>query len=124
MTTDAKVQIGNSADFLEGTSVDTPAGLNLFREGVVISDPELPGARAEVRQIGTALTDMDWGLVTHSIIQGRTTGGGGSLVDVKVTPSGALTGAGGTLLNRIAPVGPFNKTSAVSIRVTLQLTQA
>ena len=37
MTTDAKVQIGNSADFLEGTSVNTLAGANLFREGVVLS---------------------------------------------------------------------------------------
>lgn len=31
---------------------------------------------------------------------------------------------GTTLLNRIAPIGPFNKTSAVSIVVTVQLTQS
>lgn len=91
MTTDAKVQIGLSSDFLEGTKVTTPAGADLFREGVVISDPEIPGARAEVRQIGTALTTGDWGLVTHSVIQGFSTGGGGQYHDVKVTPSGALT---------------------------------
>lgn len=30
---------------------------------------------------------------------------------------------GTTLLNRIAPIGPFNKTSAVSIVVTVTLTQ-
>jgi len=31
---------------------------------------------------------------------------------------------GTTLLNRIAPIGPFTKTSAVSIVVTVQITQA
>lgn len=31
---------------------------------------------------------------------------------------------GTTLLNRIAPIGPFNKTSAVSIAVTLTITQS
>lgn len=31
---------------------------------------------------------------------------------------------GTTLLNRIAPIGPFNKTSAVSIVVTVTLTQS
>lgn len=31
---------------------------------------------------------------------------------------------GTTLLNRIAPIGPFNKTSAVSIIVTVTLTQS
>lgn len=31
---------------------------------------------------------------------------------------------GTTLLNRIAPIGPFNKTSAVSIVVTVQISQS
>jgi hypothetical protein len=91
MSQDAKVQIGLSSDFLEGVGVTTPAGANLFREGVVISDPELPGARAEVRTLGAELTTNDYGLITHSVIQGFSTGGGGGYHDVKVTPSGALT---------------------------------
>jgi hypothetical protein len=41
--------------------------------------------------MGTELTTGDWGLVTHSVIQGFSTGGGGQYHDVKVTPSGALT---------------------------------
>lgn len=91
MTIDAAVLIGEGPDSLEGTKVTTPAGTDLFREGVVISDPEIPGARAEVRQMGTELTTADWGLVTHSVIQGFSTGQGGGYHDVKVTPSGALT---------------------------------
>lgn len=91
MTIDAAVLIGEGPDSLEGTKVTTPAGADLFREGVVISDPEIPGARAEVRQMGTNLTTDDWGLVTHSVIQGFSTAQGGGYHDVKVTPSGALT---------------------------------
>jgi len=91
VTIDAAVLIGEGPDSLEGTKVTTPAGVDLFREGVVISDPEIPGARAEVRQMGTNLTTDDWGLVTHSVIQGFSTAQGGEYHDVKVTPSGALT---------------------------------
>lgn len=91
MTTDAKVQIGLSTDFLEGTSVTTPAGANLFREGVVLSDPDNASGRANVRELGVQLLSTDKGIVTNSIIHGLSTGGGGGYHDVKVTPSGALT---------------------------------
>lgn len=90
MTTDAKVQIGLSTDYLEGTSVNTPAGTNLFREGVVISDPDNANGRANIKQLGTQLTTSDKGLITNTIIHGLTTGGGGGYVDVKANPSGAL----------------------------------
>lgn len=42
------------------------------------------------KQLGTAITSSDVGLVTNSVIHGVTTGGGGAYVDVKVKPSGAL----------------------------------
>lgn len=45
---DARVRIGESDDYLEGVSVTTPAGADLFREGVVVSDPELAHARQRV----------------------------------------------------------------------------
>lgn len=91
MTTDAKVQIGLSTDFLEGTSVTTPAGANLFREGVVLSDPDNASGRANVRELGVQLLATDKGIVTNTVIHGLSTGGGGGYHDVKVTPSGALT---------------------------------
>lgn len=46
---------------------------------------------ADVVQLGTAITTTDKGLVTNSVIHGQTTAGGGSYVDVKVNPSGALS---------------------------------
>lgn len=45
---DYLVRIGLSNDYLEGTKVDTDAGPNLFREGVLVSDPEFAAARARV----------------------------------------------------------------------------
>ena len=90
MTTDSKVQIGLSTDYLEGTAVTTPAGANLFREGVVLSDPDNAQGRANVRDLNTQLLTTDKGIVTNTVIHGKTTGGGGGFVDVKVNPSGAL----------------------------------
>jgi|688.fasta_scaffold02291_11 hypothetical protein len=49
------------------------------------------GDVADVVLLSTNLQGTDKGLVTNTIIHGETTGGGGGYVDVKVTPSGALT---------------------------------
>lgn len=62
---DAKVQIGLSTDFLEGTSVNTPAGDNLFREGVVVSDPTDAQARAKITN--TAPAADAYGLVVRMV---------------------------------------------------------
>ena len=43
------------------------------------------------KQLGTAITGSDVGLVTQGVIHGLSTAGGGSYVDVKVSPSGSLT---------------------------------
>jgi hypothetical protein len=43
------------------------------------------------KQLGTALTSSDVGLVSQSVIHGLSSVGGGNYVDVKVNPSGALT---------------------------------
>ena len=86
-----KVRIGTSADFLDGVSVDTPAGTDLFRETVVLADPEDGGGLANIRQLSTDLMSTDKGIVTNTVIHGLTTAGHGAYVDVKVSPSGALT---------------------------------
>lgn len=90
MTIDAAVLIGEGPDSLEGTKVTTPAGADLFREGVVISDPDNAQGRANVKTLGVQLSTADSGLVVNAIIHGETTGAGGGYRDVKVNPSGAL----------------------------------
>jgi len=42
------------------------------------------------KTIGEQITSSDVGLVTNTVIHGKTTAGGGDYVDVKVNPSGAL----------------------------------
>lgn len=49
------------------------------------------GDVVDVVALATGVIGSDKGLVTNSVIHGLTTGGGGGYVDVKVTPSGALT---------------------------------
>lgn len=49
------------------------------------------GDVADVVLLSTNLQGTDKGIVTNTVIHGETTGGGGGYVDVKVTPSGALT---------------------------------
>lgn len=44
--------------------------------------------------------------------------------NINIQELGLLTASGGILFNRIAPIGPFNKTTAVSITVTVTITQA
>lgn len=44
-----------------------------------------------VKQLSTQVLSTDFGLVTNALIHGLSTAGGGTYVDVKVTPSGALT---------------------------------
>lgn len=46
--------------------------------------------RINTKTLGTQLTTDDAGQITNSIIHGRSSAGGGTYVDVKVTPSGAL----------------------------------
>ena len=49
------------------------------------------GTAVDVIALSTQLVGTDKGIVTHSVIHGQTTAGGGTYVDVKVTPSGALS---------------------------------
>lgn len=46
--------------------------------------------RVNTKTLGEQLTASESGIVTNTIIHGKTTAGGGSYVDVKVSPSGAL----------------------------------
>lgn len=51
------------------------------------------GNKVKVRALGSAIVSGDNALVMQSVIHGLSSGGGGSYVDVKVTPSGALNAA-------------------------------
>ena len=44
----------------------------------------------DTKALGVAVVDGDVGIISNTVIHGRSTAGGGSFVDVKVNPSGAL----------------------------------
>jgi hypothetical protein len=52
----------------------------------------------DVKTLGTQVTSTDNGLIVNAAIHGVTTGGGGGYVDVKVTPSGAVSVDGTTVV--------------------------
>jgi len=109
-----KVQIGNSSDYLDGVAVDTSAGAGLFRETVVLADPEDGDALANVRLLNEPLLATDRGIVTHSVIQGFSTSHGGEFHDVKVTPSGALT-VESTVTGTVSIAGTVNIAEPVTV---------
>lgn len=70
------------------------------------------------KQLGTALTNTDVGLVTNTIIHGLSSSGGGTIVDVKVNPSGSLQTAIGDITGVVGQT-----TMANSLPVTIASNQ-
>ncbi len=66
-----------------------------------------------------ASTPTRSGLVVTAITSYTT-----SEANINIQEAGLLTASGGVLYNRLAPIGPFNKTTAVSLDVTIQITQS
>lgn len=113
-----KVQIGTSQDFLDGVAVDTDAGTGLFRETVVLADPENGGGLANVRDLGTQLLMTDKGVVTNTIIHGKTAQG--NIVDIKANPSGALAvDASGSTFTDANQTGAWAYSAGVSGTVAI-----
>lgn len=63
MTEFAKVEIGDTGEFLDGVKVTTPAGVGLFRETQVAADPTEAEALARVKNEAPAVDD--YGLVVR-----------------------------------------------------------
>lgn len=57
-----------------------------------------PTSITTVKQLGTQVVSTDQGLVTNTVMHGLTSAGGGSYVDVKVDPSGALVTTAGSII--------------------------
>lgn len=110
---------GGGTEYTEGDTDASITGTALMLEGAANTLVAAPGTAADgmlvnlgpnndvritdgagivnTKQIGTAITASDVGLVVQSVIHGLSSAGGGTYVDVKVNPSGALVTA--TTLN-------------------------
>lgn len=62
-----------------------------------------------VKDLDTPVEDDDNAMITHSLITGHSSAGGGSLVDVKVNPSGTLT-VDATNSSNVGVTGPLTDT--------------
>lgn len=69
------------------------------------------------KQIGTAVSGTDVGLITQALIHGLSTAGGGTYVDVKVAPSGALQ-VGGAVDVTSLPSIPAGSNAIGSVSVS------
>ena len=87
-------------------------------------------ATSGTRALNVQVQGADLGLIAHAVIHGQTTAGGGTFVDVKVNPSGALTvettpsTLGQQLMAASAPVVIASNQSAIPVTGTFwQATQ-
>lgn len=62
---------------------------------------------ANIHPIDTQIHGDEYGIVTNAVLHGKTTAGGGSFVDVKVSPSGAVQVGGDVVVSgTVAITGP------------------
>lgn len=75
---------GGGTQYADGAARGTATGT------LVMGDDGTNIQSIAAKSLSTVPVDTDVGLITQSLIVGKTTAGGGSFVDVKVNPSGAL----------------------------------
>jgi len=97
-------------------------GADGINDGDVSSSNPLPveiqGAlgTADTKALGTNLADGDIGIISNTVIHGKSTAGGGSFVDVKVNPSGALAVSIG---DSALPTGAATETTLSAINTKI-----
>lgn len=92
---DGKFTTLNAKDFSTSAKQDT-ANISLSSINTKLTSPLTTKIgngiiTADIKTLGTQVVATDNGLIVKSVMHGITTGGGAGYVDVKVTPSGALT---------------------------------
>lgn len=81
----------NAAEDPLYVTVTNPSGSEGLTDAQLRASPVPVQTELDSKTLDAVLEGTDLAAITHSVIQGRTTGGGGGFRDVKVTPSGALT---------------------------------
>ena len=100
---------------LGGAASLTGIAVGTLATPAAVGDNAITGAVFKAFESAATRTGLT---VTCSILLGTAEG------NINIQEMGGLTAAGGVLFNRIAPIGPFNKTAATSLRITMQIIQA
>jgi hypothetical protein len=131
--TDIETNIGAKADASATTDTGTFSLISLFKrlltKVTTLVSNQTDGSQltkitdgagiVNTKQLGTALTNTDVGLVANTTIHGRSSSGGGSFVDVKVNPSGSLLTAIGDITGVVG-----QNTMSNSLPVTIASNQS
>ena len=88
-----------------------------------INDGANGSIKATVHDVATQVSAGENGIVTNSVIHGKTTAGGGSYVDVKVTPSGSLStnGEQGILNTGGTRIDPATENTLANLLIEMQI---
>jgi hypothetical protein len=130
---DIETNIGAKADASATTDTGTFSLISLFKrlltKVTTLVSNQTDGSQltkitdgagiVNTKQLGTALTNTDVGLVANTTIHGRSSSGGGSFVDVKVNPSGSLLTAIGDITGVVG-----QNTMSNSLPVTIASNQS
>lgn len=100
---------------LSGVGAVTHTGIGTSATAAAIGNTSLSGGVYKVFDATPVRTGLSvLAITTYGTAEGN----------INIQEAALSIGAGGTLLNRLAPIGPFNKTTAVSLRIETTITQA
>jgi len=110
----------------KGLILDRVFGLSAVAAiaGMAIGTNATAAAVGDTTITGAVYQAFDATPVRSSLTVTATTTFGTGTGNITINEVGLLTASGGTLLNHLAPVGPFTKTSAVTLAVSVQVVQA
>ena len=124
--------VPTNATYIGGNSSGNIIGVKVSANGVVSVDctdqttgaqktqiTDSSGTAVSIKTLGTQVTSSDQGLIVNAVIHGLSTAGGGSFVDMKVTPSGAVSTAIGDISGIVG-----QNTMANSLPVTMASNQS
>lgn len=114
ITTNGKSLVLDRLFGLSGTTSLTGMSIGTSATAAAVGDTAITGPVFKVFDATPTRT----GLTVTAITTYATTD-----PSINIQELGLLTGSGLTLFNRLAPIGPFNKTSALSIKITVTVTQ-
>ena len=123
------IQDGGNSITVDAVSLPLPAGAATELTLAAINTDQTNGTQktqitdgagtVNTKQLGSAVTNSDIGLITNSVIHGLSSAGGGAFVDVKVAPSGSLQTAIGDISGIVG-----QKTMANSVPVVIASNQS
>lgn len=110
----------------KGLAMDRLFGLSasVALSGTAVGTSATAAAVGDSALTGSVYQAFDATPVRSSLTVTCATTYGTGAANINIQEAGLMTASGAVLFNRLAPIGPFTKTSAVSLKITTSITQA